>query len=470
MKFKETVKSLILTFLICSSVILTSKIWFSEELWSHRGYNSFDYVMKTVFSKFFNNKSYNSLEFEQIFYPKQIIVNSGGLAQMVTPASEEYAVFNGAAKKLLQQFFKETHFEEIPESELLKAYQAPAVYYDFSSSVSFDMLGDYFNARLPENVNLTSAKHLLISLKKDSSGNTNIFVKNNKNKKIYKFSSKSSTEELDAAAERVTGNVSPDDKLYSYAFENRFDKPTDGMEDKLLLDSYMVININNDTVSDIEPYIPYSADDSGLIGSLLNCFSMKISSARHFPDKAQTENFVENFATLKIHKNGLLQYDAVDDSKGISVTDAATGDYGFVKSAGDLAAEVYEIMGIDSKNIVFNSMKYTPEKSEYIITFDYLANGLKTVIDFAPHPITVTIRKGKIVSLSQVLLGYNKKSSDIDVPSMITALDSFYSKYDVQKNKDVIIEDMYVVYYINENEPPTVKWNVVLSDGSVILI
>lgn len=470
MKFKETVKSLILTFLICSSVILTSKIWFSEELWSQRGYNSFDYMIKTVFSKFFNNKSYSSLEFEQIFYPKQIVVNSGGLSQMVTPSSEDYAIFNGAAKKLLEQFFKESQFEEISENELLKAYQAPSVYYDFSSTVSFDMLGDYFNADLPENVDLTSAKHLLISLKKDSSGNTNIYVKNNKNKKIYKFSSKSSAEELNSAADRVTKNVSPDEKFYSYAFENSFDKPADGVDTKLLLDSYMVININSDAVSYIEPYIPYNSEDTGIISDLLNCFSMKLSSARQFPDKQQTENFVENFATLKIHKNGLLQYDAVDDSKGLLVTDVATGDYGFVKSAGDLAAEVYEIMGIDSKNIVFNSMKYTPENSEYIITFDYLANGLKTCVDFAAHPITVTIRKGKIVSLSQVLLGYNTGGDSMEIPSMITALDNFYSKYDVQKNKNIIIEDMYVVYYISENDYPTVKWNVVLSDGSVILI
>ena len=54
MKFKELIKTIILTGLVISSLVLSAKIWFSKELWPD-GYNSFHYARKSnVFSGIFS--------------------------------------------------------------------------------------------------------------------------------------------------------------------------------------------------------------------------------------------------------------------------------------------------------------------------------------------------------------------------------------------------------------------------------
>ena len=86
MKLREFFKTLILTALVISSVVLASKIWFSEELWSD-GYNSFSYnsfIFSKISSLFRKEPKVRSLEYNQIFFPKQLMITNSGVAYLLT--------------------------------------------------------------------------------------------------------------------------------------------------------------------------------------------------------------------------------------------------------------------------------------------------------------------------------------------------------------------------------------------------
>ena len=473
MKRKELFKSLILTALVISSVVLASKIWFSKELWSG-GYNSFNF--KSAFfskiSSLFGKKTKTaSLDYDQIFFPKQYMVCKSGQTVLLRPTDDQYSLLSEDIKKTLADVLGSFSVSETNESEFRKASRTPSVFVDFYNYTSLNMLADYFGIEDGGEISeINNIKHLLISAE-----NSAVYVKNDSDGKFFKLSSGTDFSGIDKRINTLISSEGSSSKLYSYAFENSFDvAPADGNAPKrLLLDPYIIINIQEESVPGIKTS-EGKGIDQGDYGALLAQFGMNLNTSRRFSEKDGTVNLVENFAALKIKNGGFLEYDCISSSKGISLN-SASSDYDIIKSAGEFLEKISAYCPLnDGSDYVFS--KITRENATYTVYFDITYNGIPVLLydekagGKPAHSVSVTVRDSKIINYRHALVAFESSGSILPVKNMITALDEFYGTYDTAASPNAVINDMYNTYYCSDKGGTSVKWVVSLSNSDSVVI
>jgi len=466
MKLREFFKTLILTALVISSVVLASKIWFSEELWSD-GYNSFSYnsfIFSKISSLFRKEPKVRSLEYNQIFFPKQLMITNSGVAYLLNPTDEEYVPVNEDIKQVLDRMFEDFNVTEIGNDEFKKLCKAPSVFVDFYNNTSFKMLGDYFGAEdRAEFSEIINIRQLLITPEEPA-----IYARNNQSGKIYRCSFNGDMEKLLKITDSVSENSQ---RLYSYAFENGFDLlPEDSNGPKrMLLDPYIIINIGETDIPETEAVMLIKEKDSETHAKFLEMFNMGINTSRYFSEKDGTANYIENYAKLRINKFGYLEYTSMDELKGLELGEGISSEYDIIKSAGEFLEQVNGVCPLPEGNgYVFNRLEKDGDK--YRVYFDITYNGIPVIVGSQSN-VEITVDGTKIVSYKQSVIAFKDNGKKLKVKNMITALDAFYSVYGTKASGDVKITDMYNTYYYNGNNKNIgVKWIVSLSNNEQVVV
>lgn len=484
MKLKESIKTIILTMLVISSLVLSFNIWFSEGLWSY-GYNSFSYAKGGFLSGFFSvfrGKGSYVLDIGQIFSPKQILINESEKSLLVSTFSHEYENLNNILKDYMKDAFSKGKFSETTDEEYQKMCKASSLFADFYTPVSFDLIYDYYNIEHDSHVDdMENIKHILLAFSGESS--VSLYAKNSKTEKIYKTTI---TEEHKVHKEHIAGllkKVKENNITVSFAFENNFDKKAEGEENKLLLNSYMLINLEqlsaNRIVAENMSNSFLSSDNTDKYSSILSKFNVSVTSSRRFTDTKGTINFVENYGTLKFFKNGLLKYNSAGDDKGVKLENVVSTDYDAIKSAGEFVDNLSSFYKLpDNNSYVFSGVSKNNENKSYMVYFDVLYSGIPVIPEYKlpdgetlNHAIEVEIKNDNIISYKHLFCGFNKKGDKYEIPPMILALDNFYTVYDVEKNKGVKINDMYNIYHFNiEKDVVNLKCAVSLSDNKTVFV
>ena len=473
MKRREFFKTVILTLLVISSVILASKIWFTEELWSD-DYNSFSYK-PTFFSKLFSffgkEAAVSSLDYNQIFFPKQIMLSKGENSVLIKPTDNSYNEFSEDIKLLLSDMFKDFTLNSSTEEEFKKACRSASIFVDFYNYTSLNMLGDYFDA--PENSqtdNINEVRQLLISVDEPF-----VFLRNSSDKKVYRIDFKTDITQISEKIENMLNKSKNVGKLYTFAFENSFDVPSSdpNAQSRLLLEPYIIINIAGGTLPHTETQV--LSGDEGKFNELLSCFNMSTSTSRSFTDTEGTVNFVENYSTLKLGNDGKLEYNCVNASKGIYLGDGITSDYNLIKKAGEFLENINALYPLpDGNQYVFN--RISENNGKYEIHFDITYNGIPVLLnpEDGNTPVSnavIEIENSRIIGYSQFFIALRSTGKKTEVKFMINALDEFYSTYDTSNNPGLVITDMYNTYYYTPSNGTTeTKWVVALSNSDHVIL
>lgn len=470
MKVKETFKTIILTGLVISTLVLSSKIWLSEELWPE-GYNSF---LSGIFSIFKSNNA-DSLDLSQIYYPKQILVSKNERSKIVTTNDERYEELNNLLKNHIKTALLSGETTTASDDEFKNACKSDSLFIGLYSFISFEMLADYYGANVTNTVSdINHVKNILFCPQEDSSG-FNIYVKNNESGKIFKITVLEDIKDLKNLMDKILSKVNEGTVSASFAFENNFDKKTEGKETKILLDSYMLINLSESSVPDIESLnlLDLSYDS---YENISRYFGVNTNTARRFTDTLGTVNLVENFGTLKFYKDGLLEYTSIDS--GIDLNANVSSDYDAVKMAGEFTEGINNLFSLPENNSYVFAGAEESEDSIYTVSFDILYKGVPVVLqrelsnkEILTHPIEIKIKNNKIISYRQLFCGFKNSGNKVTVPDMISVLDKFYLTFDVKNNPDVIIDDIYNIYHYNTKENTTESGNgVLLSNGKVVMV
>lgn len=473
MKRREFVKTVILTLLVISSVILASKIWFTEELWSG-GYNSFSYksaFFSEISSWFRREQSAKALDYNQIFFPKQLMLTHSETVILLNPTDDSYNKISEDIKQILGEMFEEFSIEEITQNELQKACKTTSVFVDFYNNTSFKMLGDYFGAQNSgEAAEIANIRQLLISSEEPA-----IYARNNQSEKIYKVTFNSDMTALNEKIISAAKSKGEGQKLYSYAFENGFDVPPEDPDapKKMLLDSYIIINISGESVPKTETESLINERNADLDSVFLETFNMNFNTSRPFQENDGTVNYIENYAKLRINSNGLFEYDCMDASKGLELGEGIVSDYDIIKKAGEFLEKVNSVSTLPvGNNYVFNRLE--KKENRYEIYFDLTYNGIPVILNRASGTesnVKITVEGTKIISYKQNFIACKPAGGDFEIKNMITALDDFYSIYDTQAVENVRISDMYNTYYYNpENKDMSVIWVVSLSNNEHVIV
>ena len=473
MKRRELFKTVILTCLVISSVILASKIWFTEELWSD-GYNSFSYksaFFSKISSWFKREPSVKALDYNQIFFPKQLMLTQGETVILLNPADDNYNKISEDIKQILGKMFEDFSASEITPQELQKVCKTTSVFVDFYNNTSFKMLGDYFGVENSgETAEIANVRQLLISCEEPA-----VYARNNQSGKIYKVIFKGDVKELNEKVTSAAKSKGEGQKLYSYAFENGFDIAHEdpGAPKKMLLDSYIIVNINSESVPKIETYSLISERNTDLDASLLQIFDMSLNTSRPFSETDGTINYIENYAKLRINRNGLFEYDSMDSDKGIELGGGINSDYDIIKKTGEFLEKVNAINTLpQGNNYVFNRLE--KKENRYELYFDLTFRGIPVILNRASGTesnVKIIVDGTRIISYKQNFIAGKNAGGKFEIKNMINALDDFYSVYDTGAVENVKISDMYNTYYYNpQTKDMSVIWVVALSNNEHVVL
>ncbi len=485
MKFKESLKNLVLAMLVISSMTLTWKIWFSEELWPD-GYNSFPYeenifsvAIQKVLSYFRSDEANTALDYNQLFYPKQLRVNQDGKKELLTPASDHFEQLNQQIGEVLHIFMQDSTVSKISGEELKKAYRAPSLYVDFYQPISADLIRAYFGGDLPGELDeLESVEYLALSLQNDEQTMT-LYLTDNDTATNYQLIASNGMEELKKTVAQVMEKSTAEglqSNSHPFSFESNFDQPSQETGARMPIHSYTVISLLPQPIKAAQSELLLQLGDNQTtttFNRLIEAFSINLGSARRFTDSVGAYNYVENFAALTIHPDGLLEYTATNAEKGISLDTHGTDGYGMITEVGEFVNVVNSLIPNRANPLAFHSMEEL-SRDQYRYTFHYLADGIPVWMQQElpngkrmESAIEVVVEDRHIVSYRQIFTNIRTTEQILAHMSAIDAMDGFYNIYQ-GKMDGIQIDDFYMVYRY-QNGAVIPQWVFCLSNDKEII-
>lgn len=162
--------------------------------------------------------------------------------------------------------------------------------------------------------------------------------------------------------------------------------------------------------------------------------------------------YVENYGDVRIYPDGLFEYRAVEEDKGVKITESYSSYYETVNSAISFAEELWNRIS-DSPLSVLVSSDLTQESDDRIhLTMDYYQDGRPVAVRLdggggaepLNHGIEMDIVDGRIVSYRQLFRSYTAVGISVLGGDFVDALDYFVK--DFAGRTDPVITDIYIGY------------------------
>ena len=456
---KESVKSLVLALLVISGGILTINNWFSEKLWPD-GYNFFSNLIG-YFSDGDEVKSYY-LSKENVSNPAKIIVNNTDKRGVYTHTSDDFNDMVGTVKELLKDGLSQKKNVSQSSIEAWKdalKYKSIYISYPVTYGVkTFSAILDTpINALSGGNVqefvlvspdNITGKPHLIV---KNASDNTYTDI-------VLSLDGKNISELTEKYAVSSSGE-------YPYSFELNFDSAKNIKEQKLTIDSEVTLPINPISVPTVTETNCFEdiGENPELYKELLRPFGFNTSNVRKNVNLDNSIVFAENYGTIKMYPDGLLEFKALNDSLGISIGNS-TEFYDTFIDCIEFVNNTWDVAFTDENmNINLSSAKVGETDNSFVLTIDYYAEGMEVVssIDATDshlklsHAIEIEVKNSKIISYRQSVKSYRSTGGWVSSAGVIDALNLLMATESIESDN---ILDLYTAYYPSEGSICTPHW------------
>ena len=479
---KHNLKTYILIALIISSVTLTGKIWFDEKLWPE-GYNFFA-VITDNFS-FKKNNFVSSLTKETISFPQKIVVNNIEKRSVYVADSQSFSEIIPDVKELLRLALEKPETEIIPEEYWVAALKTRSLHVvypvAYDSKLFLNILGSYHSTE-----NSIPVREFIIADDHSDTDLVSVYIRNFNTNEVSRASiqwGRNAVSQKGNFVNRLDEIIS----LYaidsignlSYSSELNFDKEDDatGTKQKLIIESNVLIQLNkklNHRVNELNSLYD-GTFNTDLVDGLLRHFNYNVSGAKKYVEHDNSMVYVENYSTMKFHPDGLVEYKAVDASKGVDLK-AGNDFYQSLLGCVDFINVMWgNVFPSEPLNINISSNIIDTKTNTFVLTMDYFADGVEVNINLpvtTSHPginhgIEIEVVNGKIVSYRQMMVLFESSSSSTDSMSAIEALDKLMAGTNMQGK---VVKDLYPTY-VTDNVPyRKCAWAVRTSDNQVTVI
>ncbi len=469
---KQNVKTYVLIALIISSVVLTGKIWFNEKLWPE-GYNFFA-VITDNFS-FGDDDFVSSLTKETISFPQTLVVTNLEKRSVYGADSESFEAMVPDVKELLRLALENSDKMLIGEQEWSQALKTQSIHVTYSvaydSKLFLNILGSY-----KTDDNSIPVREFIISSSDLSSTGADVYMRRYDTAEILKTSVMWKKQRL---VDMINTYALDSIGDLSYSSELNFDQAQmgEGARQKVLIESNVLILLNKRLSHMLEEFNPLYQHDynTDVVDSLLTQFGYNVSGARKYTERDNSIVFVENYSTLKLHPNGLVEYKAVDAAKGIDLgsgNDFYEGLLGCVDFVNRLWGKV---LPSEALNINISSDVIDTKTNSFRLTMDYFADGAQVSIDMPQstshpsmnHGVEIEVVGGKIVSYRQALAYFESVDMATHGTSAIEALDKLMAETNMEGQ---VIKNLYPVYIADGTTYRKSAWAARTADGRTIII
>ena len=464
---KERLKSCLLFVLIMSSIVLTTNILFNGKLWPD-GYNFFSNITK-LFESDISNKSYY-LSKENISNPKLIIVNNYETRNLYTHTSKQYNNISEDVLNVIKDSIKNYDFSEAKSEDWNNALKVGSIYVSYPVAYDMDLLCNILNITSKSSV-IKSVKEFIIVPSTLSNSNTiSVYIKDYATKTVYNTIFDTDIYPVKSIISNYSVNSLNE---LPYSFELFFDKTDDQtIKQKVIIEPTITLDLNENKLPVLksENYLE-NIYNSEISKDLLKGFGYNSTNtkASHL-DNNNTAVYVENFSTLKVYKNGLVEYKSIDSTKGIELTGDANADlYDNFMACIEFVNNLWDTTLPDEElNINLTSDVLSKSDSgSFKITMDYYVNGHLVVLEDNRHAVEITVTNGKITEYRQL---FNKFMIDeefdyVSIGSSITALDKLYADKNLENGT---ISELNIVYS-NKDGRWYPYWGVILNGSNKII-
>lgn len=466
---KERIKSCLLVFLIVSSIVLTLNMWFGRKLWSD-GYNFFSNITNFFDSQ---NKVYY-LSKENISYPQKIIITNNEKRNLYTHTSTKYNKIVPTVMDVFKTSIAEYEFVKTDIAEWNNALHGKCAYVSYPVVYDASLLWGILDIA-PISEGAINVKDFIINISEKGDESISIYIKDHSTNEIYKTNLAYGFKNI---SEIIQNYALDSINLLPYSFELNFDKPSqEKVTQKITLEPTVILPLESLVLPVIET-INFAEDiynNHDLSAKILSSFNYNTTNSRKYLDANNTAVFVENYSTIKVHENGLLEYKALDNTKGISLADSnsATQHDIFIACI-EFVNNLWDNTFPDQELSINLTSDIAANGKSFYITMDYYVEGYQLIsrIDTnnihneLKHGIEITVTEGKIVEYRQLFNTFNITDKGFANGSSIDAIDRMFADNIIESGT---ISELNTAYERNGNLwYPT--WYARTTNGENILI
>ncbi len=447
---KESLKTITLVLLVISSIILTINNWFSEKLWPE-GYNFFS-NLANYFSDEEPPRTY-FLSKENVSNPTKIIVNNLDARGVYTHTSKEYNDMVGPVKEILKEGLAEKEHTKGSPELWKEALKYKSIYLSYPVAYASKTFSAIMDTPITSVANGTVREFVIVS-GDPITGKPRLLVKNNADDSYITITLNTDVKKIDEIIDKYAVSSVGE---YPYSFELNFDKTGEGMEQKVIIEPQVTLSINPVTANTVTEtnYFEDIASDEELCNEFLKAFGFNTSNIRKNVNIDNSIVFAENYGSIKMYPDGLLEYKSLDEKKGIEIGNSDQFYSTFIDCI-EFVNNVWDTACSDKNmNINISSYGITSSDNSFILTINYYADGMEVVstLDETPshgkinNAIEVEVKNSKIVSYRQIVKGYEANNDEVLCTSVIEALDVLMANESIKSDT---ITDLYLAYYPDE--------------------
>ena len=459
LKHKELYKNIILIVLMLLSIVLFFRFWFGGWIWSY----NMDYSNKTFFGLFDKASKSEPVSAEDIVMPKRLIVTGGGKRRILEKGTDAFSssysrflsiignIGSGSPKPSL-----------VSESEFVAELKSKSILLDFGSVYGKELL-----AIAGQDLPITATQSILITPGDSVIQKIYVYFKDYTTGEIYKLIPEIPNTEINSLIDSLVSTSGVQN--VPFAFELGFDKAKEQENSEIahniLLDSYLTIGLNDESVPAVYAEIPAIfaeiADNPGVADQIVSLFGFSASTTRRYVEKDDVTTFVNKNGTMRFSKSGYIEYTA--ETEGLAVTDGNNNTA--LQVLGNIYSIVQNVMidcGVGEPQLHIASDLYGISKQNFssVINIDYLINGKPVTIisdGVSVHPISITLENGRIVSYKHYIYKFPSSGAQVNTSSMIRAVDLLYSNYD-NSSAEINVSDMYKSYVYTVGGNMEILW------------
>lgn len=439
---KETLKTLILTLLIFSSVILSAQLLLRNASWTD------DYNLLAFFTGMNDQKKEaininDTGALSSVFSPSSFLLTYPDGRLYFSSTQQEGKDIRTPFNRILKAALQSGEAETVTEQDWQTAVKEQSVYADFFVPVSIEAMSGFLGNSQKIKFDIPSFDQIVISFNPVTS-EADVLLRNSAENGQISLSVSDAS-----ALQKVFDSFAKMPKQsYSFAFEINLDKKMEGedVQQNVLLDSYVLLPLEPHAMNIIRAQNVVFGEKT--TDKILQLFNYNPKIVRKFTDNNGNLLFVDQNSTLSVNpETGAIIYTA-ESGNGIRLQ--GDGSLSSIATAcGKLLDDLFKLFEIDSNVTLFVNTPLTEnEKQKYTVSFDYLFDGNRILSK--KNSCEITVNDGKITAFHANIKNF-VMVADAGERHAIEVLDYLYS---TMAQEMLVVNELYTGYNESTTDMP----------------
>lgn len=443
--FKERVKTSVIIILLLNLCFLTYQLWFKSGIlgpdWPYFSFADLPFV------RFFSKDNAVSVPKENLSKARRIVINDGSFWYPYYNTDEAFDTLNEKTTDILKSLLsgKAQTEEKITYEKWLGYVNSPSVYVEYPITVSPEMLSMVLNTSFEKlSGDINEIRDVIII--PDGDNAVRVALRDAATNAAIEYYIEDADLSFPREVLYMYADKYPRDGYYEFAFSALMGQMSLG-GGNVTVGDLVLFSDNDSAYRDIYASNPLAGKE---YDNLLKSFSFSPNPLRHYRDDYGAENYVENYATVRIFSDGYIEYNAVQNDKGIDLGHSGDNQYEDLNRVIDFAEKVWKSVSDEPLSVLVSGIEKTQDGNKF--TFDYYYAGREVALGVGNngrekmnHAIEVETYQGKIISYRQQMRRYTDAVSETRQENFNSALDYFADLF--APYGECTITDLYLAYF-----------------------